>query len=75
MKLGMNSISVWFGIIMILVLVTAAVAITFTDVFEDRLYGKKRVFFIILILAYSVYRGFRLYNIYKKNNREEEQSF
>jgi hypothetical protein len=70
MKLGLNSISIWFGMIMILVLVSGAAAITFTDVMSERLYGPKRIFFILLLLSYSVYRGFRIYYLLKRNKDE-----
>ena len=73
MKLS-TTVSVGFGLIMILVLVSGSIAILTTDILSDRLYGKKRVFFVILLLAYSVYRGFRIYSLYKQNRREEQES-
>ncbi|WP_317899161.1 hypothetical protein [Aurantibacillus circumpalustris] len=63
MKLGLNFIAVWFGIIMIIVVLGGAIAIAFTDVFSDRLFGLKRVFFVFMLIAYAVYRGFRLYHL------------
>lgn len=73
MKLGLNTISVWFGMIMILLVVSGAFAFAFTDFMSDKLYGQKRFFFVILLLAYAVYRGFRLYQVFKqaKYNNEE----
>ncbi len=48
---------------MIIVVLGGAIAIAFTDVFSDRLFGLKRVFFVFMLIAYAVYRGFRLYHL------------
>jgi len=60
MKPGLNTVSAWFGIIMILLVTAGAGAFAFTDFMDDKLYGNKRIFFVLLLLAYAVYRGFRL---------------
>ena len=52
-----RSLSLWTGAMMIVLVVSGAVAIMFTDAFSDRLYGSKRIFFVIMLLAYAVYRG------------------
>lgn len=70
MKLGLNSISVWFGMIMILLVVAGAFAFAFTDFMDDRLFGPKRIFFVVLLLAYGIYRIFRLRQLLKQNNNE-----
>lgn len=74
MKIGLNFVSFWFGIIMVLVVTTGAIAIAFTDFMSDRLYGTKRIVFIFLLLGYAVYRSFRIYQIMKANKHEEEQN-
>ncbi len=71
MKLGLNSISNWFGMVMILVVLAAAIAVSFTDFMIDRLYGTKRFFFVILMLAYAIYRSVRIYQTIKQNRNEE----
>lgn len=54
--------------IMIVVLLFGAVGLMiFPDALSDRLYGSKRTFFIVLLLAYCVYRGFRIYSLLKQN--------
>ncbi len=73
MKLGLNNLSVWFGIIMILMVVSGALAVSFTDFMSDRLFGTKRIFFVVLLLAYAIYRGFRLYAFFKDNTDEIEK--
>jgi hypothetical protein len=70
MQSGLNIVSLWFGVIMVTLVVSGAVAITFTDFMSDRLYGTKRVVFVILLLGYAVYRSFRIYQIYKQNRNE-----
>ena len=71
MKLGLNNLSVWFGIMMILIVVTGAVAVSFTDFMSDRLFGTKRIFFVVLLIAYAIYRGFRLYAFFKDSRNED----
>lgn len=74
MKTGLNMIPIWFGTVMIVLVVSGAFAIAFTDFMDDRLYGNKRVFFVFLLLSYGIYRGFRLYSIIKKEPiRENEE--
>ena len=71
MKFGLSLIPIWFGIIMILVVVSLAFAVAFTDFMDDRLYGNKRVFFVVLLFTYAVYRGFRLYHAIQKIRKDE----
>ncbi len=72
MKLGLNSLSVWFGALMVLLTFFGAIAFLFTDCLDDRLFGTKRTAFVIILFAYSIYRGFRLYQIFKKAKHENE---
>lgn len=67
----LNIVSLWFGIIMITLVTAGAIAIAFTDFMSERLYGTKRVVFVILLLAYAVYRGFRIYQLMKYSKNEE----
>ena len=72
MKLGLNTLSSWFGIIMILLVVSGAIAFLFTDLMIDRLHGGKRTGFIIMLFAYAIYRGFRLKQSLKQIKHEEQ---
>ncbi len=67
MKLGLNSISVWFSLLMIILVITGAFAFAFTDFMDDRLFGTKRIFFVCLLFLYAIYRVFRLYQLNKSN--------
>lgn len=71
MKLGLNTLTIWFGMIMIILVIAGAFMFSFTDVMSDRLFGAKRTGFIIMLFAYAVYRGFRLYQSIKKVRHEE----
>ena len=71
MKPGLNTLTNWFGIVMILIVISGAIAIAFTDIMSDRLYGTKRVVFIFILLAYAVYRGFRIYQTMKYRRDEK----
>ena len=71
MKLGLNTLTIWFGMIMIILVVAGAFTFSFTDVMSDRLFGDKRTGFIIMLFAYAVYRGFRLYQSLKQVRHEE----
>ncbi len=66
-----NSISFWFGAVMVLVVTGLAIAMAFTDMMSDSIYGNKRIIFILLLVAYAVYRGYRLYMYIKPVRRDE----
>ena len=71
MKFSLYLVSVWFGVLMILLVVLGAIAFAFTDFMIERLFGTKRLVFIFILLAYAVYRGFRLYHLLKSTKNEE----
>lgn len=70
MKFG-NLISIWFGAIMILLVTSGAIAFTFTNFMDEQLFGAKRTLFIFILLAYGVFRSFRLYQLLKRTNDEK----
>lgn len=59
-------VSLWFGLIMVLVVGSGALLMTFTDFLIDKMDGPKRSFFIILLYAYFVYRLIRTYQLIKQ---------
>ena len=61
-----RSLSLWSGVMMIFLVLCGAVLVLFTDAFDDRLYGNKRTFFVVMLLTYAVYRGYRLRQLYRK---------
>lgn len=71
MKLGLNTISIWFGVIMIIVVMAGAIAFSVTDVMSDRLFGAKRIGLIVMLFVYSIYRSFRLYQSLKQVRHEK----
>ncbi|MEO6304975.1 MAG: hypothetical protein ABIP51_17570 [Bacteroidia bacterium] len=72
MKPILNSVTVWSGAFMIIIVLAGAIAFAFTDLMSDKLYGGKRTGFIIMLFAYAIYRGFRLYQTVKYKSRNEE---
>jgi hypothetical protein len=72
MKPLLNTVSLWFGIVMVLVVTAWAIALASSDFMSDMLYGKKRVAFIFVLLAYALYRCFRIYQVRKQVKHEEK---
>jgi len=70
MKLGLNTVSTWFSLLMIALTISGAIAFAFTDFMDERLFGKKRFYFVILLVSYSIYRIFRLYQSIKAKEHE-----
>jgi hypothetical protein len=70
-KPGLNSLSAIFGVVMIIVVLGLAIGVVFTDMLSDRLYGGKRTIFIVLMVAYALYRGFRIYQTTSRRRNEE----
>lgn len=64
-----QSISLWFSIIMVLLVVAGAFAFIFTDFMIDRVSGGRRFMMIVVFCAYGVFRGMRVYQ--QLRNREE----
>ena len=62
----------WFGAIMVLVVLVLGIALLTTNFYSDRLSGSKRTFFIGLLFAYAVYRSFRTYSLLKTRKTNEE---
>ena len=71
MKPGLNNLSLWFGMIMVPLLLAGAFVFAFTDYMSDRMYGNKRTFFVVMLLAYAIYRSIRIYQTIKQNREEE----
>jgi len=72
MKPLLSSLSIWSGAITLIIVLAGAIAFTFTDIMSDKLFGNKRIGFTIMLYAYAVYRGFRIYQLLKQKRNEEE---
>lgn len=64
-------ITLWFSVFMVVIVVAGAIAFTFTDFMSDRLYGSKRVILTVVFLAYAVFRGIRIYQVFKSNKQND----
>jgi hypothetical protein len=69
---SMQNVSVWFGVLMVVVVTGLATAVLFTDFMSDRLFGNKRIFFIVLLYAYAVYRGYRVYAYFRRPDNDPQ---
>ena len=56
-----------FSGIMVLLTFTGAIIFAFTDLFQDRAYGPKRIVLAVVFLAYAIYRSYRMYGVLKQN--------
>lgn len=71
MKNGINMVTLWFSVVMVLIVIAGAFAFTFTDFMIDRVYGNKRIILTVVFLAYAVFRGVRIYQIFKAGQNNE----
>lgn len=62
----------WFGALMVLVVLALGIALLTTDFYSDRLSGSKRTFFIVMLFAYAVYRSYRTYSLLKTRRQDED---
>lgn len=58
-------INLAFSALMIALTFTGFIIFMFTNYFSDRAYGTKRYILGALFLAYSIYRGYRVYTALK----------
>lgn len=63
-----KQLNIWLSAFMIMIVTCMAILFAFTDVMNDRLYGNKRIIFIFVLAAYSLYRGFRLRLLLKQKD-------
>ncbi len=64
-------VTLWFSVLMVLIVIAGAIAFTFTDFMIDRVYGNKRIILTVVFLAYAAFRGVRIYQIFKSNQNDE----
>jgi hypothetical protein len=64
-----HTLNTWTSVLVILFLLCGVAAIAFTDFMGDRIYGSKRIFFVILLVSYAAYRIWRL----KKHVEERKE--
>jgi len=71
MKNNLNFVTLWFSVLMVIVVIAGAVAFTFTDFMSDRVYGSKRVILTVVFLGYAIFRSIRIYQVFKSNRHED----
>ena len=63
-------VTLWFSVFMVLIVIAGAFAFTFTDFMIDRVYGTKRIVLTVVFLGYAVFRGIRIYQVFKANQND-----
>jgi hypothetical protein len=63
-----KQVAIWMSAFMIVAVTCMALLFAFTDVMSDRLNGNKRIIFIFVLAAYSLYRAYRLKQLFKEPN-------
>ena len=71
MKNNLNFVTLWFSVLMVIVVIAGAIAFTFTDFMSDRVYGSKRVILTVVFLGYAIFRGIRIYQVFKSGKNGE----
>lgn len=59
-------INLTFSAIMVLITVVGAFVFLFTDLMSDRVFGNKRYIMAVVFLAYAIYRGYRMCQVFKE---------
>lgn len=65
-----KQVTIWFSVVMILLVTCGALLFAFTDVMSDRVSGNKRLLLIFVFAAYSLYRAFRLKTLLKEKEKD-----
>ncbi len=63
-------VSIILGYFMVTLVFSGALAFSFTHFMEDTLFGTKRIFFIVVLFAYGLYRSIRVYQLHKQIKSE-----
>jgi hypothetical protein len=71
MKLGINTVSSWFGLLMIVLVFAGVIAFGFTNFMDEKVFGTRRTVFVCILLAYGIYRTVRFYQVFKKAQDED----
>lgn len=64
-------VTLWFSVVMVIIVIAGAFAFTFTDFMIDRVYGNKRIILTVVFLGYAVFRGVRIYQIFQSNRNND----
>lgn len=59
-------INLVFSGLMVLLTFTGAIVFLFTNLMNDKAHGSKRIVLGIIFLAYAVYRSYRIYKGFKR---------
>ena len=70
-----HNINVFLSGFIIVMCFVFAYFLLFTDMMnaDGNLTGKKRTIFVVILLGYAVYRGYRLYVSIRENKQQEDE--
>ena len=68
----MHKVSALLSIFSILMSFVMAYFLISTSLMEENLYGTKRIILITILIAYAIFRSYRLYKSLKKQGDENE---
>lgn len=63
-------LSITISFLAVVLVITFAIAFSFTTLMADSIYGIKRQLFVAILVAYGIYRGYRLYRMFKTSRDE-----
>lgn len=67
----MQNVSLWFGYLMVIAVLSGAAVFTFTGFMSEELSGARRYGFIFILFIYGVYRIMRIRQILKHTKHDE----
>lgn len=71
--MGLNSISMIISGFSILMCLVLAYFLTFTDLLEEGMSNNKRIILVVILIAYAIFRSFRLYAMMVNKNKNSDQ--
>lgn len=71
--MGLNSISMIISGFSILMCLVLAYFLLFTELLADGMSNNKRTILVVILIAYAVFRSFRLYAMMTSKNKNSDQ--
>lgn len=71
--MGLNSISMIISGFSILMCLVLAYFLTFTDLLAEGMTNNKRIILVVILIAYAIFRSFRLYAMMTNKNKNSDQ--
>ena len=69
----MNKVSWFMGLFMTVVVLGFAIVFSLTDLFIENIPKPNRTYLALMFLGYSIFRGVRVYQQFKKMKQDEKE--